>query len=79
MLSNNKCRNRDCVLGNTTQATVPQLEKICQLCEELGIDISNRDQNKLTKEKASNLISRLIKQKVDGALFKEEVSDEDSY
>ena len=67
------CRNRDCILGNKQQATVNQIEKICQLCEQLNIDLSDKDFEKLTKQKASELIAKLIKRKVNNELYKEEL------
>ena len=72
MQSNGYCRNRDCVLGSKHQATVPQLEKIHQLCQELNIDISGKDHNKLTKQKATELITKLIKRKVNNELCEED-------
>ena len=76
ILPSGKCRNSKCILGAQGQATIKQKELIHELCEELGIDISTRDPNKLTKEKASKLIKKLITRRVIEETYGSEV-DED--
>lgn len=72
ILPDNTCRNRDCVLGVKDRASVPQIEKIYQLCEELEISLSGKDPNTLTRKKASTLIEKLIKRKVHRKLYESE-------
>ncbi len=76
MLTNGKCRNRDCVMGNKEQATIDQLELVYKLCSELGIDTTGKDPNKLTKEKASKLIKKLIARKTLEETYGSEVDDD---
>lgn len=66
------CRNRECILAHSRGATVKQCVKIAELCEELGIDTTGKDYNRLTKDKASDIISRLIERKVGNALYGED-------
>jgi hypothetical protein len=66
------CRNRKCVLGHSKAASVEQCVKIAELCEELGIDTAGKDYNRLTKDKASDIISKLIERKVGNALYGED-------
>lgn len=68
ILPNGKCRNEKCILGISEMATIKQLELIYQLCSELEIDVSKKDPNKLTKQKASKLIDDLIARKTLKAL-----------
>jgi hypothetical protein len=76
ILPNGKCRNSDCILGNKDQATTPQLELLYKLCEEQGIDTTGKDPYKLTKEKASKLIKKLIAKKALAEAYGSEVEEE---
>jgi len=63
ILPNGFCRNKDCILGQQNAATVPQLELIYRLAEELHIDLEGKDPYKLTKDKASKIIKKLLAKK----------------
>lgn len=76
MLPNGKCRNNKCVLGNQDAATIAQIELIYKLCRELNIDTTGKDPNKLTKEKASKLIRKLIARKAIEETYGSEVDDD---
>lgn len=76
ILSNGKCRNQQCVLGNKEAASIAQLELVYKLCSELGIDTTGKDPNKLTKDKASKLIRKLVARKAIEETYGSEV-DED--
>lgn len=64
-----------CVMGNQLAATYAQKEKVLDLCKELEINIEGKDINKLTKKKASRLISSLIARKTLRELYGSEVDD----
>ncbi|MCX7924151.1 MAG: hypothetical protein N3B21_19405 [Clostridia bacterium] len=70
-----KCRNSECILGNRDAATIPQIELVYKLCRELGIDTSGKDPNKLTKDKASALIKKLIARKALQEAYGSEVDE----
>lgn len=76
ILKNGKCRNSACIMGNREAATLPQLETIYKLCSQLNIDVSGKDPDKLTKEKASMLIKKLITRKALQEVNSEEDDDE---
>lgn len=67
ILPNGYCRNKKCILGNRNAITIPQMDKIEELCKELETEVP--ELNSMTKDEASKLIDRLIKQKVEKALI----------
>jgi hypothetical protein len=60
---NGFCRNASCKLGQKGMATPQQLYTINNLCIELGIDISDKNPDKLPRDKAGKLIKDLIARK----------------
>jgi len=76
ILSNGKCRNTKCILGNKDAATLPQIELIYRLCSEMGISLEGKDPNKLTKDRASKIIKDLISRKTLSELYGSEVEAE---
>jgi hypothetical protein len=77
MLPSGKCRNPKCLLGDKEVATINQIELVYKLCNELGIDVTGKNPDKLTKEKASKLIKKLITRKALTETYGSEVDDEE--
>lgn len=65
ILDDGHCRNTKCVLGDRKKASYDQRNLISSLMEELDKEVSEKKLNKLTKEKASKLIKRLLEKKAD--------------